>query len=301
MDCAIHRIFRLVVLASALVAPAALVRSAYGWGDDGHEIVAYIAQDNLTAAAHAQVAAILEVSDQPEKVAAAMAAASILPDTEFRQRDRNTAPWHYIDLCLQDNRAEIAARCAGGQCVTAKIDEYAERLRTARYDGWGARGDLAFLIHFVGDIYQPLHAATNADEGGNCILVDVNPPVKSLHILWDVTLVRALEDRLDSGDPRLTARLLEQKYRADHAPMVWTSATPDQIAWRSLQTARTQIYARLRLPVKPCAPDLSSCQEAPKTPVKITPAYINQESMVAGHQLALAGFALADLLNRIWQ
>jgi hypothetical protein len=289
------------VLAFALVVFVVLVRSAYGWGDDGHEIVAYIAQGNLTAAARARVAAILEVPDQRGKVAAAMAAASILPDTEFRQRDRNTIPWHFINLCLQDNRAEIAARCSGGQCVTAKINEYADRLRTARYDGWGARGDLAFLIHFIGDIYQPLHAATNADEGGNCILVSVNPPVKSLHILWDVTLVRALEDRLDSGDPRATARLLERKYRAAHTPMVWDAATSDQIAWQSLQMARTQIYARLRLPMKPCAPDLSSCQEAPKTPVKITSAYINQESTVAGHQLARAGFALADLLNHIWQ
>jgi S1/P1 nuclease len=58
-----------------------------------------------------------------------MAAATIRPDTEFRNEDRSTAPWHYIDICLEDKEQEISARCPQGNCVTAKIDEYARRLR----------------------------------------------------------------------------------------------------------------------------------------------------------------------------
>ena len=145
-----------------------LSRPAWAWFNEGHEIVAVIAADELTPTARSHVAQILGVPDDTHSVEKAMAAASIRPDTEFREQDRTTAPWHYIDICLQDTKQDLAARCPQGNCVTAKIDDYARRLRDGNYDKWGAAGDLAFLIHFVGDIHQPLHAVTDADRGGTC-------------------------------------------------------------------------------------------------------------------------------------
>jgi hypothetical protein len=71
---------------------------------------------------------------------------------------------------------------------------------------WGGDGDLAFLIHFVGDIHQPLHAATDADRGGNCIDVESHPRARNLHAAWDTAVVYKLEDTLDSGSPEGTAR-----------------------------------------------------------------------------------------------
>jgi hypothetical protein len=102
-----------------------------------------------TPAARSRVAQILEVLPDTASVAKAMEAASIRPDTEFREEDRTTAPWHYIDICLQDSERDLPARCRNRDCVTAKIDEYEHRLRDGDYDTWGAAGDLAFLIHFV--------------------------------------------------------------------------------------------------------------------------------------------------------
>jgi len=57
-----------------------------------------------------------------------MAAASVRPDTEFREEDRPTAPWHFIDICLQDQKSDVPGRCPGGAYVTANIDEYVNRL-----------------------------------------------------------------------------------------------------------------------------------------------------------------------------
>jgi hypothetical protein len=99
----------------------------------------------------------------------------------FREQDRATAPWHYIDICLQDSERDVPARCPQGNCVTAKIDEYGRRLRDGDYDKWGAADDLAFLIHFVCDIHQPLHTTTNADRGGTCQQVNVAPAEENLH------------------------------------------------------------------------------------------------------------------------
>ena len=112
------------------------VGTARAWGNAGHEIVAYIAADNLNPAARRSVARLLGTPDQEEAVAQAMATVSVLPDTEFRNRDRSTMSWHFINLCLQDHRNELAARC-DGNCVVAKINEYAARLRAANYDKWG--------------------------------------------------------------------------------------------------------------------------------------------------------------------
>jgi len=159
--------------------------AAYAWGNDGHNIVAYIAADNLDPAARRSVAKLLGTPYQKEAVARAMAAASILLDNQFRARDPSTMSWHFINLCRQDHRTDIAARC-DGDCVVAKINEYAARLRTQNYDKWGGNGDLAFLIHFVGDINQPLHAATNDDMGANCVKIRPASDITNLHILWDV-------------------------------------------------------------------------------------------------------------------
>ena len=108
--------------------------SAWSWGSDGHKIVAVIAAENLTPVAQSHVANILGVPT--DEVVTAMEAASIRPDTEFREEDRSTAPWHFIDICLKDQRTDVSSRCLGGNCVTSKIDEYSKRLKEGSYDHW---------------------------------------------------------------------------------------------------------------------------------------------------------------------
>ena len=108
---------------------------AWAWFAEGHEIVAVIAADDLTPAARSHVGQILGVPADAGSVEKAMAAASIRPDAEFREQDRATAPWHYIDICLQGSERDVLARCPHGNCVTTKIDEYASRLRDGNYDG----------------------------------------------------------------------------------------------------------------------------------------------------------------------
>jgi hypothetical protein len=66
----------------------------------------------------------------------------------------------------------------------------------------GAARDLAFLIHFVGDIHQPLHTTTNADRGGTCQRVNVTPAEENLHYAWDDAVVVVLEKQLGTHDQR---------------------------------------------------------------------------------------------------
>jgi S1/P1 Nuclease len=272
---------------------------ARAWGDAGHEIVAYIAADNLSPTTRRSLAKILQTPDEKRTIAQAMATIAILPDTQFRKQDPSSSTWHFINLCLQDRMDSVRIRC-DGNCVVAKINEYAARLRSGDYDRWGAQGDLAFLIHLIGDIYQPLHAANNADQGGNCIQVNSPLPVRNLHILWDVVMVTTLENNLDSGSPRTTAHVLEGKFARYRNEVVWNSNTAAELAFRSKQLAITQIYEPLNIPLETCVPEVQKCRPGQK-PVTVTKGYIDRESRIAGEQLAKAGFALANLLRTIWR
>jgi hypothetical protein len=284
----------LLSLFAVLLFPVA----AWAWGPDGHKIVGVIAADNLTPAAASHVASILGVSTDKRAIAAAMEVASNRPDFEFRAKDKATAPWHFIDICLQDRRADVPARCPRNNCVTGKIDEYSKRLKDGTYDRWGASGDLAFLIHFVGDIHQPLHAANDADRGGNCVTVDSNYREKELHAVWDTTVVRRLEYDIDNGKPETTAHKLELTYASERDADSWIKA--DDIAWESNQVARSDIYDALHIPIESCQPTVNACLNPVGRPVELNSAYLDRADAIAGHQLAKAGFRLASLLNEIW-
>jgi hypothetical protein len=285
-----------------LVLPLAIIGvlvwcPAWAWYYEGHKVVAIIAADELTANARLHVSQILGVPNDEASVAKAMAAASVRPDTEFR-KDQATPPWHYIAICLQDRETDLPSRCPGGNCVTAKIDEYARRLHQRDYDKWGAAGDLAFLTHFVGDIHQPLHAATNADRGGICQKVNVAPAEENLHYAWDDAVVTVLEKQLGTNDPETTAHKLEALYPVDGKLEPWKPGESEQIAWESHQLAEVEVYRALGIPERPCS--LNSCASTTSTPVTMSPAYMEHEGQVTGRQLAKAGYRLAALLNQTW-
>jgi hypothetical protein len=286
------------ILALVLLGTVLFGNPAWAWFAEGHEVVAVIAADDLTPTARSHVAQILNVPADTHSIEKAMAAASIRPDTEFRSEDRTTASWHYIDICLQDTEQGVPARCPQGNCVTAKIDEYARRLRDQNYDRWGAAGDLAFLIHFVADIHQPLHTTTNADRGGTCQQVDVAPAEDNLHYAWDDAVVAVLEKELGTSQPEATVLKLEALYPAAGDLATWKPSESEQIAWESHQLAEADVYRALAIPERPCAPH--SCDPATSTPITLSSAYMEREGQVAGRQLAKAGHRLAALLNQIW-
>jgi hypothetical protein len=102
-----------------------------------------------------------------------------------------------------------------------RIVKITRRLRNGDYDKWGAAGDLAFLIHFVGDIHQPLHSTTNADRCRTCQRVNVAPAEENLHYAWDDAVVAVLERQLGTCAPEATARKLEALYPASGELAVW--------------------------------------------------------------------------------
>jgi len=113
-------------------------------------------------------------------------------------------------------------------------------------------------------------------------------------------VVEALENREDLGDPDATAHELEQMYANQKDADQWKSGETGDIAGKSNQLAHAEVYQHLRIPVEPCEREVHSCAHAPEGPVELDDAYMSEAAIIAGRQLAKAGFRLADLSNGIW-
>ena len=297
-----------LLLAATLACPA-----AFAWWETGHQTVARIAAAHLTPAARTRVARILDVPDTPEAVADALAKSSTWADET--KKETQTGSWHYVDLTLEDTKADIPKRCLDNNCAPARIRLFAAQLATHPSDGhrseaaapalmgtviglWSDLDALRYVVHFVGDIHQPLHAISNADLGGNCELLD--PPVdraKNLHALWDGGII----DEMTSGD-RALATDLEAEIRTLGAPLQREASqgNQDDWAWESHEVARKNIYFKLHIPLEP-AIFPAGCAEAPLAITEFRAQadglYVDSMKPVIRHQLELAGLRLAKVLN----
>jgi len=151
---------------------------ALAWGPEGHEVVAALAAANLTPSARAQVSALLG-GDSMIVLDANWA-------DEIRTDQPQTAPWHYVNIPLNAPGYDPRRDCADGRCVVAQIERN-EHVLADRSASKAARADaLRFLIHFIADVHQPLHAA---DNGGNAFTVFLRGKHTNLHHVWDNDVV----------------------------------------------------------------------------------------------------------------
>jgi hypothetical protein len=182
-------IMRTILVTCLLV--AASVQHVFAWGEDGHAIVAEIAQRRLNDAARAMVERVLAHGSLAS-------VASWADDAKFTNH-RDTRPWHFVNIPLESTTYDAATDCRANDCVIAALAALKDELRCGKDDD--TRLDaLRFVVHFVGDIHQPLHTVKE-DDGGNLIPVKANfcgrkqpgctPDGRtvSFHMVWDETLI----------------------------------------------------------------------------------------------------------------
>ncbi|HEX8644864.1 MAG TPA: S1/P1 nuclease [Allosphingosinicella sp.] len=170
-----------------MLAPA----PAAAWWEYGHETVATIAETNLSPGARREVRRLLARShllETPTCPARTIEDASVWPDCIKQLRDRFSyaSPWHYqnVDVCRPFDQE---AACRDGNCVSAQIERQARLLADRALPERERVMALAFLVHFVGDLHQPLHAGDRGDLGGNRLAVSygVIAGRTNLHSVWD--------------------------------------------------------------------------------------------------------------------
>jgi len=151
-------------------------------------------------------------------------------------RFKATAGWHYINAKGGGCAFVVARDCPDGNCVVAAI-EAQRRVLADRGQSTAARRDaLKFLVHFIADIHQPLHAGTRPDAGGNqfqiSLRTDIPPEAyalrsyvdgvmgTNLHAVWDY-YVLADAKRSPAQYTRDLARLPGNARSAASAPLAW--------------------------------------------------------------------------------
>jgi S1/P1 Nuclease len=272
---------------------AALISSqALAWGDLGHEVTALIAYRHLVPTARAALDTLL-ASDTDTLTAGDFASRATWAD-KYRNAHRETAAWHFVDVeidqpdleraCFEFPALPLGQWASQGpaqDCVVNKINEFAAELKSPSTPTAERILALKFLIHFVGDLHQPLHAADHHDRGGNCI--SLSPPQggqNNLHAYWDVSVVDALGQSAAQIADQLDARLSAADIKD------WTQGSPRSWAMDTFEIGRHDAYA---------LPSTPTCQSGGS--VALSPAYQLQAEKDAATQLQKAAVRMAAVLN----
>jgi len=195
---------------------------------------------------------------------------------KYRSHHRDTGPWHYVDIPLDANHFIHSRDCPDSACVIDAINHFEQVLNKKTLDDSTKAYALAFLIHFVGDLHQPLHASNNNDKGGNEVEVNFLGHETNLHHIWDTNIIvhedltpSALADTLLARHVHTNIRQIEKGSVVD-----W--------ALQAHNEARKMAYGKL-----------------PEDKV-IGEKYVKAAEKVVNKQLYRAGVRLAYILNEIY-
>lgn len=172
----------------------ATFNSAQAWGTQGHQVVANLAQAQLSIGARREVDRLL--ATEPGQT---MASISTWAD---EHRSPATAAWHSVNFPKNSCTYSAERDCPDGQCVVAAIDRQRDILASTAADEVRLRA-LKYLVHLVADVHQPLHAGYGEDRGGTSYQLQAFMRGTNLHAFWDAGLIRAL----DQDTEVMTARL----------------------------------------------------------------------------------------------
>ena len=173
------RLFALALLIPAAFAGESLPAGARWW-DLGHRVVAQLAESRLTPHTREAVRDILDGQS--------LADASVWADN-IRQYRHDADKLHYVNIPLADTRYVPERHCPGGHCIIAAIEQERHLLADPAASAEARAEALRFLIHFMGDLHQPLHVADDGDRGGNQRAVTFLGHATDLHKVWDGELI----------------------------------------------------------------------------------------------------------------
>jgi S1/P1 Nuclease len=296
--------------------------ASFAWGCNGHKTVGYIAFERLNP--HAKTAAI-ELLGQlapmpglshycPGDVNHFVEVSTWADD--IRSLRPETGPWHYVDIPRGVKKYDKKYCPLPRGCLITAIQQQLDVLRNKNAPLQDRSLALIFVIHFLGDLHQPLHDISNNDRGGNCVPVNffgqqtqefTNESFRpNLHGIWDTDLVeKVMQGR---SVPEFAAYLDRRNSDSEKS---WAGRGPDITKWalEGHQIAEAAVYGKLPVPVGVEAPvDVKLCSDDNHVSHRmadlhevVDQGYLDATQEVLEVQLTRAGVRLAAILNRIWK
>jgi hypothetical protein len=265
--------------------------SAVAWGPQGHRTVGAIAEQLLTPEAHARVAQLL--AGDLDKFGNRSGRTTLEEVSEWADELHGTpeahGPWHYDDMPVC-GRGPKEGYCHNGQCNSEQLKRLVAVLGDRRASVRERNEALKWVVHLVGDLHQPLHAADNDDRGGNEVHVALaglrTRGRVSLHKAWDSDLVQQALNVSNRQQPPADIAAL-----AGEAQLLVREAgqgTPDSWALESNNLARNVVYRYAGF----------ACNSRPNGIIVLDRPYIDEAQALVRERLLLAGGRLANLLNQ---
>lgn len=292
------------------------------WGCRGHQAIALIAEKHLNPETRKFLETLLRenpVDPQLNRYCGGpdfglLAAASTWPDDIRRQRP-DTAPWHYINIPRGATHKPLEEFCGDRGCITRAIIGQLAVLQDKSADAAKRAEALRFIIHFVGDLHMPLHAADNNDLGGNCVPVNYfhrrpsehnHSFAPNLHSLWDVAI---LERDMEGAEPPEYAAYLDDLFSAKVDTWRKAGVHIDDWAWESHDLAESVAYGELVPKISVESPVATrSCTDANQVGERMlalhltaAEAYQSSAAPVVEQRIAQAGVRLALILNDLFK
>ena len=245
---------------------------AFSFGAKGHRIVATIAQNHLTEITRQ---AIAELNNGPQLEHLATWPDRIKSDPNWDHTKR----WHYISI-NDDERFKSLQRDPKGDILYA-LGRFEAELSDNALSQSQRRQALAFLVHFVADVHQPLHVGRRDDRGGNSIKVNWRGKTFNLHQVWDSGLIA--DEKLSES---AYVALIDRSSRAQQS--VWQDS--QYIDWANeSKRLRDQIYD--------FSPNRADGRFGRPT---LDESYVLRSKVIVKQRLLKAGVRLAGRLNHIF-
>ena len=294
--------------------------SALGWDDVGHKTTAYIAWRQLTPQARERISKILQNAPEDSNLSAYFMGdarslavrqmehfmitatwADIVRDRDFKVRYKNYhhGNWHYSDTFWRGESGQVSLvpnpSEEGGKAVE-KLFDFDKVLRSNSASDAEKAIALAWIMHLIGDLHQPLHTSARVtdfepkgDQGGNLFLLTPKDTPRdkqeNLHWFWDSIIIRNIP-RGDACDtdfiPKIGGTIMK-KYPSAKWTSRLNSGKFDEWQKESLKLAQTEVFS----------PDLKR-YETPSA------KYRKNAFQVAQQRMALAGYRMGALLNQIF-
>lgn len=261
----------------------------FGWGAQGHRVVAQIAERRLaqtSPAALERAQEFLRANNNsgdcaPCDDARNFAAVANDPD-DFRQIELAlvTRDWHFVNIDIAHPKYDQGRDCPNGDCVVRRIDRMVEILRDPKRNNCDRESALIYLIHFMGDMHQPFHAGFgrlpngDPDLGGNRVRVTFDGRDTNLHSAWDSRII----EKQGRSDSDWVTRLLTTTL-GDRDPAKLAAGTT--VDWLN-ESHEHAVAFHIK---------------AQETPVPLTEAYVRDSVVLIEDRLLRAGLRLARLIE----
>ena len=261
---------KVLVLSAVLISFISLPVVANAWGPIGHRVIGRIAKQHLSPKAKSRLNFYFGKNVALEELATWA--------DEIQKQRPETAPWHHLRIAPSATSLDMERDCPEGNCITAKTRLFVGIARLALRRKSDLLEPVKFIVHFGGDLHQPLHFGHSQDQHGWDIPVELNGHSMSLGEVWNSAILE-LNDETEEEFSRRLIRSVTPELKRE-----WSKGTLRDWSWETHLVAIRVAYGLLPT----------------GSPKVLDEMYLERARGVIEEQLLKGGVRLAELLNRTW-